>query len=592
MKKLVLAVPIILISCLASCNRQSPTIIDRPPVINSYEPAASSIQALVGDTLSFTVDAFDPEGRSLDFAFMMADSIVSRSPRWQCVVADTGSTHVVCTVSDGGQQVEVAWNLYRAFPLNLPPVIDYYEPQDLNPSIIVGGSMVFGIRAYDPEGKAVSYAYTVNDTLVGNERRYTYYSSYVGDVQVVGMASDGEQVSRMTWVLKVTQIPDSIPPAPVTITSVTSGANAGEIDVDWIAVGDDGMSGLPDQYQIRTSSVPITSEFEWNRASDRPGEPAPAAPGDTMHTVVGGLIPANNVYVAVRAIDEFGNLSPLGNSPGTEVKGMEIYGVVKDALTTAPLGGIEVSIAGDVDTTASDGSFAFLQLPQQTNSIRLRDEPDDSSYGNYFDVDSAYSVRNKENLELFMLPNVLLQTDYYSDFLVFFKIMTDTRSNPFGNNLRRWEFPLQVYVPPLTRKGIDYRAEVVDALNLWETMSGLHLFDVVSSPPAVGVSIAYEDSTYPREKFEVVEWSTDMYPIKGLIHLKTNYDSRTLSSLRVIIRHEVGHSLGLKHSSDPNHIMVGGRVPLVEVPSADEIKVLTTLYHLPRGEDMANHLFN
>jgi hypothetical protein len=383
-----------------SCRRDSPVTVDRPPVIEGYFPSAQTIQVILGDTIRFSISASDPDHNQLSYVYTINDSIVSHISSWTYVVSDTGVASVVCTIIGGAQSEQIVWALMRKEPSDLPPLITYYEPEDLSPSITYGSSIDFALRAEDPEGKPVSYRYAVDDVVIGFERRFTFNPPSVGLFRICGIASDGEQCSQQVWNLSVLGTPDTIAPAPVTITSFKTGKNAGEVEVEWIAVGDDSMKGYPAQYQIRTSSIAITSEWAWGQSSDRPGEPPPLYPGIPMRAVVKGLIPSNYVYVAVRAVDEFGNLSPLRDSPRTRVKGMEVFGIVRNAVsdevlhdglgkyymkiqpgaqcdeavtshTIRPVGNVYVTIASNTDTTSSSGAFALTELPQNNDFITL-----------------------------------------------------------------------------------------------------------------------------------------------------------------------------------------------------------------------------
>ena len=55
---------------------------------------------------------------------------------------------------------------------------------------------------------------------------------------------------------------------------------------------------------------------KWNAAKPvTTGLPIPTAPGTTQNMVVSGLAPGLTYFFAVRAVDDGGNLGPLGNSP-------------------------------------------------------------------------------------------------------------------------------------------------------------------------------------------------------------------------------------------------------------------------------------
>lgn len=525
---------------LYSCSERSPLSIDKPPLIKQFQPTATEFHALVGDTLRFVIDAYDPEDNVLRYRYLLGDSLVSTRRQWVYLVNDTGAVRVEGKVDDGLNETRVCWNLTREMPVDLPPKITYHSPEDLTPSIILGDSLEFVISAIDPEGKDVLYRFALDDEVVAYQRRFVFVSGRLGEVHVAGIASDGERASSVMWTVNVRAGPDSVPPAAVRITSAITGTDPGDVEVAWIAVGDDGMEGLPALYMARTSSVPITSEWAWDRATDRSGEPPPAAPGDTMRTVIRGLNPAHLVYVAVRARDEFNNLSPLGNSPAAWVKGLEVSGEVRNAVTGLGIDGIVVEIAGRSDTTDAGGGFYISELPLEETELQARDELDSLAVGEYYDLRSSYTVKHLDNLMLWLIPNQPFQdpcytvnsydTLYYQNFLHFFRIMADLEDFPFGNFVRRWVPPIEIWVPPGVYNGIDYESEMLEAIADWNTLIGMDLFNPTGNPPEIGVTVAYEDSGFHngQEFYEVTRFDAQWFPLEARCTLYTTTET-TLS---------------------------------------------------------------
>ncbi|HWP70398.1 MAG TPA: hypothetical protein VNM36_04845, partial [Gemmatimonadaceae bacterium] len=339
----VLAVSLCTVLAVASCGSNDPTRVDRPPVVNSYSPTTRTLNAFVGDTLQFQIDAFDPDHDALTTSYAIDDRFVFDGTTWNYVIEDTGAVSVRGTVSDGEHTSYIDWHLTTSVPINLPPVIETSLPQEASPVLVIGNSMNFAVIAADPELDALTYSFAVNDSLVATQRQFVYKATSVGIKRIRVVVSDGDKIAWHDWQLKVTTVPDNIPPATVLITLAETGQEPGEINIEWTAVGRDGMSGLPSQYQVRTSPVPVLTEADWNRGSDRPNVPAPAQPGQTMRMVVGGLQPARLTYIAVRAIDDFANISALPPPVQAVTRGMRFGGRVIDTVTWQGIPGATVS---------------------------------------------------------------------------------------------------------------------------------------------------------------------------------------------------------------------------------------------------------
>ncbi|MBP2680933.1 MAG: peptidase, partial [Candidatus Krumholzibacteriota bacterium] len=554
----------------------------RAPIIKSFSPGTSTLTSAVGDSLNFSIAAMDPDDQDLDYCFVLGDSIAGEGAEWTYVVDDTGNVDVRGQVSNGRSESEIRWHLKRIQPVNLPPEITGVDPPEAEITVVLGGEINFTISAVDPEGEALSYVYSIGDSIVSVSRRYTYEPPKVGLFEIRAVVSDGESFVSHAWTVRVAAEPDSIAPSQVVVVSVGPGAETGEVDIEWTAVGDDGMTGLPSYYVLRTSPMPITDEHAWNSSSERPGEPAPLAPGETMRMAVRNLPPAKTVYVAVRATDDFGNVSPISDLASTVARGMKVYGTVRDAVTAVPAEGVALKLLGSADTTGADGTFVLAELPAGVSGIFVSDENFSTEMGSFFDmVISPYTIKDKDVLDVWVLPNTPLDTDVYENFYDFYCQMT-ALPGIGADYLPSWQTPCRVYVPALVKNNIDYGQTVRDMFNEWEETVGKDLFMFVSSVPDTGVYVEYVDDT-ERDAYQIMLEDGRGLQIQGRIRLRTVYTEADLLTFQVTIRHEIGHCLGMNHSLDTHHLMVEAQFPAVTHPTSDEVKLAKAMYHIPRG---------
>ncbi len=587
-QRVVLAVAVAAAVANASCGSNDPTRVDRPPVVESYLPGERLLDVFVGDTLRFSIQASDPDRDNLVTSFYIDNQWVAEGDIWDYAIEDSGLVAVRARVSDGEHDSYIDWTVKSEPAVDFPPTIQTVLPVEPNPVLVTGNWMNFAVIAKDPENGLLSYTFTVNDSLVINDRQFSYLASSVGKKKVRVVVTDGANQLAYEWQLKVTTVPDNIPPAMVTITLAETGAEPGEINIEWTAVGRDGIVGKPSLYEVRTSPVPFLTEADWNRGSDRPDVPAPTAPGETMRMVVRGLLPARPIHVAVRAVDDFGNISAF-HPPVQEItRGMRFGGRVIDTVTWEGIPNATVTFGTDIQVTDSNGEFQFVEQSYGEGVIAARDESG-AEVGNYYNYYKPYSVNHLDVVNMYLIPVFPLTTTYYTDFLQFFRNMTDLQGLRFQADTRRRNLPVPLYVRPFVKNGLDYAATIRSVAAELDAIIGVTTFLNVTDPlPPIRIETTY-NGTISRDRYSVLDWSTDGYPLSALIEFRVHYTVDSEEPFKVIIRHEFGHALGLNHSLDPRHVMVGGQAASVPTYTADEIAVLRTYYAIPRGWNVRNY---
>ena len=157
--------------------------------------------------------------------------------------------------------------------------------------------------------------------------------------------------------------PEQNPPAAVTDLSVVPDGDAAALL--FTATGDDGTSGTAAAYDIRVADAPITSDAEFDAATQLATDAVPQEAGMPEAVRVEGLDFETTYHFALKVRDESFNVSPLSNSAeGTTLAA---------PIATLPAGSIDAYLAeGQTQLTArirNDGPSSL------SYSLGLREAP-------------------------------------------------------------------------------------------------------------------------------------------------------------------------------------------------------------------------
>jgi len=591
-----LSVTFLLIS--VSCIFQNdPLAPNKPPEIVSFFPKARDLLVIAPDTCVFAVNAKDPDGDYLVFNYYVNDSLVSTDDTLIYYACDSGEYRVKCKVMDNSSYVENEWNLRVQLKENKPPEITWYFPEESKFSAAVGDTLEFYIIARDDDPASLEYMFIADSLVVLKGSQELFYRFLNrGDFLVKGIVWDGQYGDTVSWQVTIYGFPDTIPPSAITDLSGGPGDSYGKIKLWWTAPGDDSTYGRASSYILRTSTHPILTEDDWVGANGQLGEPVPSPAGSIDSMEVKNLLPGTYVYVTMRAKDDFYNLSPIGNCIKVLIRGFDVGGVITNAFDATPIENIYVRFGQNSDTTDALGRFLVVNLPVYQTSISIKDEYNSDHVGKYYDYTAPFTFKGQYTrydailVPYFDLVNHEGEYDpYQSQFYYFFKEITGT-SGDLGKPTiwKNWDhWPITVYNPPMTYKGVDLQAYAREGMEDWETATGLDLFIETEDSLNADAVIVYDSVTVGwRHHVETPEVKEDGTPKRRVMYIYFKDEEIPVDLLpHLVYAHEFGHIIGLGHSRDIGHLMLGGTKPFVDHVTTDEANVVRIIYHLPSVMD-------
>jgi len=460
-------------------------------------------------------------------------------------------------------------------PANTPPVFLSWEPPSDTLDVHVGESVTFSVEVSDPDGDPLSVQFLADGVEAAGDASWTLDIDTERARSVSVVVSDGEAVLSRQWTVRGSIAP---PPA-VRILDATPLPDFGELSVAWLP-GVDALLRPLAVYEIRASPAPFDSDGDWDAAVTRQTVSAPAGPVRRMAATLKGL-ESGAWYVTVRGLDSRGRLGRMSGSVQVRIVDRRVAVTVMDAVTRLPLGGLRVTVAGVVGETDANGQYVLEGCAHEEFEL-LVDDGNADGIGGYFDY---FGVHSFGHTIVQLIPDEPVASASYPDFSTMYRHLTTIRGIPEGGRTRRWELPLNVYVPAYTNGGLDYQATILAALEDLERVFRRDLFTLVDRPPSVGLRIVYDRSAYV-DRYAFESFTADHYPERGRITFRAHYAAAHHASFLTVVRHELGHALGLvNHSPDLGHLMVGGTAPLAPHFTPDERRVLGTFLSLPRGAD-------
>lgn len=405
--------------------------------------------------------------------------------------------------------------------------------------------------------------------------------------------------------------PESHHPRGVPFVTVDHGPLPGEVEVSWWIVNWSTHPIL--EYRVALSYAGPITEDNW--ASAEILGRFPQRKGQVAYRECFGeasdLIQGAAAWIAVRALDDQGNLSRLKESHWfTLTTAWWIEGRATD-LRGHPVSGISINSPLTGHATVTDPMGNYRVGPIRSIDVVDLDADDISPASSWYGMTSSF-IRSRRGVEVVSNQDFVLlhrnHLDPYcqlpdNEFLTYLRDMTYTsvRSLNHGSpNLWRWDhYPLKVFIPAqVNGAGVAMGEAAAAALALWNGIMGEDYFVRTESQEEAHIEFSFPEMDNHYGLATLLEPTGPGAHLGRVIPRKMgvainpvlpDFETVTETSL-----HELGHTLGLyAHAgcSAPGYLMkvAGGFGALdrAEPIHPDEQRAVESIRYLPQGQDMA-----
>jgi hypothetical protein len=200
----------------AEAERAHQQKLPRPPRITARAPAADRVTAHRNERITFSVEASDPNGDALRYAWSVDGEPVApggSGPSFS--LTPRADARVAVSVSDGqGGSDDARWRVAFA---NRPPELRLY-PDEARFRLELGGSREFRADARDPDGETVTTRFYVDGKSVAEGESFAFTPRQAGTYVVAARALDASgaqaSVERRVEVYEKTAAAPAPKPAP------------------------------------------------------------------------------------------------------------------------------------------------------------------------------------------------------------------------------------------------------------------------------------------------------------------------------------------------------------------------------------------
>ncbi len=184
-----------------------------------------------------------------------------------------------------------------------------------NKTVVKDSLLTFTVNATDADSNNLTYSISTLPTgATFVNKVFSWTPANIGSYPITITVNDGSggiDTETITITVNPAIIIDTIAPSSI-IDLTGSNITSNSITLNWKAPGDDNNVGTATSYDIRYSTLPITSD-NWTSITQVVDKPTPLISGTSQSLTVSSLIPGTTYYFAIKSIDESNNTSLISN---------------------------------------------------------------------------------------------------------------------------------------------------------------------------------------------------------------------------------------------------------------------------------------
>ncbi|MHB1262530.1 MAG: PKD domain-containing protein [Thermoplasmatota archaeon] len=318
-----------------------------PPPAPVNNPPAASFAASVS-ALTLSVDgsgSSDPDGQALTYAWTFGDGASATGPTASHMYGSAGSFTVTLTVSDGSLSGSSSQGVSVVKPNQAPSAAFASTVSQLAASFDASGSS-------DPDGQALSYAWSFGDGASGSGRTASRTYAAAGTYTVQLTVSDGQTTASASKAVTVTA-PTATSSTTTTTTTTTSATTASTAASPYSAALTFGSGANEWWVESKVSASPMPAKVEvkvgsgaWTALRQRDA----VTWGESMHVVKG-------TPVAFRATASDGRVATTGQ-----------YAYLASGTMTATSPAATTTTTATTSATTSGTTFKASFAPRQVGN--------------------------------------------------------------------------------------------------------------------------------------------------------------------------------------------------------------------------------